>query len=303
MSFWKTIVCRWSEDELKKWPAIKKTAYMLLPFFLYIVVYDVSEVVLWALMEFFISSNGGVPAFLYENVSTVQGLGNGLAILIGVLAIRPAVINELQWKENTGQEKNKRADVKRQWINAEKLTGYAFLAALAFCAAVSLNIFFYQTGFTGSSQAYGEVQKVQYGVRFLTGMILYGVISPLAEEAVFRVLIYNRMKRCFGFTIALIVSSFLFGVYHGNPVQAVYGTILGLLIAYTYELYESFAAPLLFHAVANISVYAMTYQTDQAFMNRKTALITGAVTFAAAILLLLFIKKKLLKKEKQPEIV
>ena len=71
------------------------------------------------------------------------------------------------------------------------------------------------------------------------------------------------MKRCFNYKTALAVSSLLFGLYHGNIVQVVYGSILGLLIAYTYELYGSFAAPVLFHGVANVSVYALTYQNRQ----------------------------------------
>ena len=135
-------------------------------------------------------------------------------------------------------------------------------------------------------------------MEFLIGLVLYGVISPIAEEAIFRGLIYNRMKRCFGWIPALIFSSLLFGAYHGNVVQAVYGMLLGLMIAYSYELYGNFAAPVLFHAIANISVYTMTYRNHLGQMDRRIALAIGAITFLAAISIAVYIKNKLLPKEK-----
>lgn len=75
-------------------------------------------------------------------------------------------------------------------------------------------------------------------------------------------------------------------------MQAVYGSILGLLIAYTYELYGSFAAPVLFHGVANVSVYALTYQDGLADMDSRTAWAMGMVFFAVALFSFIYIKKK-----------
>ena len=100
------------------------------------------------------------------------------------------------------------------------------------------------------------------------------------------------MKRCFNYRIALIVSSRLFGLYHGNVVQAVYGTILGIVIAWSYELFGDFAAPVLFHAVANISVYSITYGNRLADMNRENALITAVILLAAGGYLLFWLKKQ-----------
>lgn len=285
------MIYRWNRDELQKWTSIRKTAYLLLPLLVYFVVNDIAEVLLWVLTEFLIKSGGdGMISFLNQNASTVQGIVNGLAILVGTGSVFPAVKNELRWERKSDGGKS---------IDVHVFTSYCFLAAFAVCTAISVNILFYQSGFTASSQSYGQVQEAQYGVQFIIGLVLYGVISPLAEETVFRGLLYNRMKRCFNFVIALIVSSLLFGLYHGNLVQTVYGTILGLLIAYAYEIYGSFAAPVLFHGVANISVYAVTYSSNQALMDRKIALITGTITFGAAVLIAVYIKKKLIPIVKQ----
>ncbi len=130
----------------------------------------------------------------------------------------------------------------------------------------------------------------------MAGLFLYGILSPLVEEAVFRGLIYNRMKRCFNYPIALILSSLLFGCYHGNLVQAVYGTLLGIIIAYTYELYESFAAPVLFHTVANVSVYVLTYNNNLSQVSTKVSIVVMAGTLIGASACMVYIKKVLAPK-------
>lgn len=302
MSFWKTINYRWGEEELKKWSSFKKTAYLLLPLLLYFVVHDIAEFLLWAFMEMLIVSGGeDMLSFFRDNGNTLQGIIYGFAILLGVSSIWPAVKGEISGSAGRKDKSKspKRDDAGRRAADANGLTAYLFLAALAFCTAVSLNIFFTQSGFTGSSETYEEIYRMQYGVQFAVGLVLYGFLSPLAEEAVFRGLLYNRMKRCFHYGIALLVSSLLFGVYHGNLVQAVYGSILGLLIACLYDQYESFAAPVLFHSVANASIYAMTYRNGLAQMDTKIALTMGTILFAAAVIIFLYIKKKLVREAKE----
>lgn len=275
---------RWEEEELKKWSPLKKASYLLIPFLVYMVVNDMAEVILWALTEHFLGGAGEeAVAFASHYGATIRGMISGVAILLGVAAVWTAVKNEINVPGG---------------VKGDAVTAYAFLAAFAFCISISVNIFFFQTGFSQSSVAYENVYEAQYGVEFLIGLVLYGVISPIAEEAIFRGLIYNRMKRCFGWIQALIFSSLLFGAYHENVVQAVYGMLLGLMIAYSYELYGNFAAPVLFHAIANISVYAITYRNNLGQMDRRIALAIGAITFLAAISIAVYIKNMLLPKEK-----
>ena len=284
MSYFKIISCRWEKEELKKWTPLRKASYLLIPFLIYMVVNDMAEVILWAITGHFLGGAGeAVISFAGHYGATIRGTIGGIAILLGVAAVWTAVKNEINVPGG---------------VKGDAVTAYAFLAACASCISISINIFFYQTGFTGRSGAYETVHEAQYGVEFLIGLVLYGVISPIAEEAIFRGLIYNRMKRCFGWIPALIFSSLLFGAYHGNVVQSVYGMLLGLMIAYSYELYGNFAAPVLFHAIANISVYAITYRNNLGQMDRRIALAIGAITFLAAISIAVYIKNKLLPKEK-----
>lgn len=306
MNYWKRIYTRWNREELSSWGSLKKTAYMILPLLVYFLVHDIAEVLLWAgLNQFMLVCKEETAVFLSGNSYTVQGIINGLAILIGVAAIWKAVKGEISEKDQPCGEKAKSAETtagaeneKRPAVTEKMVTSYMVLAVLAFLSALGLNVLFYLLDITKSSQAFERTANAQFGVAFWVGLVLYGILSPLAEEAVFRGLIYNRMKRCFNYPIALVVSSLLFGCYHGNVVQAVYGTLLGLLIAYTYEKYESFSAPVLFHAVANVSIFAMTYYNGLSDMSKSVGIVITAVSLVGAAICLWYIKKNDRKTEK-----
>lgn len=108
--------------------------------------------------------------------------------------------------------------------------------------------------------------------------------------------LFNRMKRCFSYGIALVISSLLFGCYHGNLVQAVYGALLGLLIAYVYEHFQSFAAPVVFHSIANISVFVMTNDKGLEELSHSAAIAVAVVMLLAAAGILVYLKKTVTEK-------
>mgnify|MGYP000730154661 CR=1 FL=1 len=78
-----------------------------------------------------------------------------------------------------------------------------------------------------------------------------GIIAPLAEEIVFRWLIYLRLRiyangsSCCNFWL-------IFGIYHGNLVQAVYASLLGIVFAYILDISGCLWSSVLLHMGANI---------------------------------------------------
>lgn len=272
MNIWTNWKFRYEKEEIQKWTSLQKTAYLLLPLLVYLLVHDAVEILLMALLELAVNANSGMWQFFMKHATVLQPILSSLAIMAAVLAIRKAFKWELEAKET----KKARGD-------ASKVTTYAFFAGIAFLSAVGINILFYQLGITAQSENFQKVQEAQYGVHFLIGLILYGLISPFAEEAVFRGILYNRMKRCFGVRIALFVSALLFGCYHGNFVQALYGFILGVLIAYSYEFSKDFCVPVLFHSVANISVYVLTYHKGLNSLKKGTAITAAIFMLALAV--------------------
>lgn len=295
INFWKMISIRWDEESITHWGSLKKTIYILLPLLVYYLVHDMAEILLWGGLNLVADrvSKAGL-AFLKANSDTVRGMISGLAILCGVAVIWKGVDAEIHAsgsKEDAGKAKQTVPGKGRQRVDEKRVTAYMLLGALAFLSALGLNLLFDLIGFTESSVSFTQTATAQFGVDFGVGLVLYGILSPFAEEAVFRGMIYNRMKRCFSCVTAIVVSSLLFGCYHGNMVQAVYGTILGVLIAYSYEKYESFAAPVLFHAVANVSIFAMTYGNKLAQIDRPIRIAMAMISLLGAAGCLLGIGK------------
>lgn len=129
------------------------------------------------------------------------------------------------------------------------------ICILAVVSSLLLNSLAILTGFAGSSSSFSKTSSAQFSLPVWAGIIVYGIVTPVTEEIVHRGLIYNRLRRYFGFEIALVGSSLLFGLFHGNTVQLVYGSLMGMMLAYIYERYGAFLYPVLFHCMANIAVY------------------------------------------------
>lgn len=270
MSFKNMLNQYFSKEQISSWTSLRKSGYILLPLIVYFLAHDIAEILLWAgTDQLMLRGSLQIKTLFTDNAYTVQGIINGLMILIGVAAIGKTVKAEVEGAERQGFRQQD-AQGGQTGISEKKVTDYIVLAVLSFAAAFSLNVLFGMIGITESSEAYNRAADAQYGVDFFVGLILYGIVSPVAEEAVFRGVMYNRMKRCFDYRLALVLSALLFGCYHGNVVQAIYGSLLGVLMAYIYEKYQSFAAPVLFHGVANVSIFALTYHNSLAKIGGMT---------------------------------
>ncbi len=212
---------------------------MLNPFVVYYIV-DLAVVILATtvlnrLME------GKLSDTIVSNYSLVTGLIVVLGNVIGILPIFP------QFRQILEETKSEKISPLR-------------LAICIFCAcvmSVGLNILISRIGIEEISPIYKETKKEMYDIPFLLGLILYGVVSPFCEEVVFRALTYGRMKKYLPISLSILLSSLLFGINHGNLVQAIYASVLGVVIALFYEKYKNFAYPLAFHATANVLIYVM----------------------------------------------
>lgn len=252
--------------------SLQKAWEALFPYLLYYLTYNAAYLILAFVYQETVRRFGGAYGqFMTAHAATVVGVMSGLCMLAGILPIVPMLKEELRGRGETGWfvalKEGAAGREDRVAGSAPGLTGSVGITAwrqrgmtaltvvLAFSASLGLNALLTLTGFAESSQTYQKVADRQYGVAFALGLVLYGLISPLAEEVVFRGVIYNRLRRLYNPTIGIAVSGLLFGAFHGNAVQGVYGACLGMLMAYLYERSGKFRIPFVFHAVANLAVY------------------------------------------------
>ncbi len=108
-------------------------------------------------------------------------------------------------------------------------------------------------------ESYTDTQQIIEGGGFLIQLLTAGIVAPIVEELIFRGLVYRRTKKMTGTIAAAILSAALFGVFHGNWVQAPYAFIIGIMAVFVYEKFKSIVAPIMLHMSANIlSVLIMT---------------------------------------------
>jgi len=79
----------------------------------------------------------------------------------------------------------------------------------------------------------------------------------VVEELVFRGIVFRFLKRQMETLAAAIGAALLFGGFHGNIVQMIYGSLMGIVLAICYEKYGKLGAPVLVHSAANIAVYTV----------------------------------------------
>ena len=238
---------------------------MLMPFVVYYAVFMAAFFLLSYVLRIMevISGNGmqaddaGTTAavvrkLLEEHGETVTGIVNGISMLTGAAFLLPMLRAEHQMRKSGGH---------KELYGRFAAAVLSMTAALAAASSIGLNILLSLTGLVQNSAGYQRVAQNQYGVTFGVGLFLYTVISPLAEEVVFRGVLYNRLRRHFcgsgGLPVsgAVFVSGVMFGIYHGNLVQGIYGCCMGILITWLYERTHDFRIPCLFHGAANCVVY------------------------------------------------
>lgn len=86
-----------------------------------------------------------------------------------------------------------------------------------------------------------------------------GVLVPVAEELIFRALIYTRMKCFFPVKAAVILSAALFAIYHGNPIQMIFAFPMAVILAVIFEHGKLFIFPVIFHMGANLTAVFLNF--------------------------------------------
>ncbi len=234
----------------------QKIRYVITPFFLYMIVKSVAMFVLSMCVS--IVPGTGVAEWVLANSNMLSAVINAVASLIGMGFVMNDFLIEVVI---TGEYDMDAPVLKRvvAWIGEgwRKSKGrrylYGLVMLLALVSSLAMNILISLISI--DSAKYDNVEAIQYSVPIWLGLILYGVVSPIVEEVIFRGLTYNRMKHYFKLWVSVVVSSVIFGGFHANLPQMIYGIVMGVLITLCYEWVRGFGAPLCFHMVANVFVF------------------------------------------------
>lgn len=90
----------------------------------------------------------------------------------------------------------------------------------------------------------------------MIGLFLLAVIlSPFAEEIIFRGFIYSGLRRHCGFVTAGIISAFIFGIFHLQGSLFIPIGFMGFVFAWLFERTRSILPPVIVHMLWNLIVF------------------------------------------------
>ncbi|MUU73432.1 CPBP family intramembrane glutamic endopeptidase [Pseudarthrobacter sp. GA104] len=104
--------------------------------------------------------------------------------------------------------------------------------ALAFLAGQSLALWLYSLG---GSTGFDQSVQARQDAGVIAALLLALVAAPLAEEMLFRGLLYALLRRRIGIIGSVLVTTTVFGLVHGNVVQFASTLPLAVLLALVYE--------------------------------------------------------------------
>lgn len=169
-----------------------------------------------------------------------------------------------------------------------RVRGDQLIAAAAgiLAASVFLNLFLAGVGAVHADAVAADASAQAGRVSLPLGILIYGILSPLAEETVFRgitlqrlyLLCHENKSRKTAFLLAAGLSSLLFGIYHGSLVQGVYAAAMGFLFCLFLALGGNLFSVIVLHGGANVMTLFLS--RAGAFRSASASVMAGAFGIA-----------------------
>lgn len=140
-----------------------------------------------------------------------------------------------------------------------RVKDYIQVVVLGICSCIALNSMLLMFRVQELSSNYRDVAESIYQAPFWIQLVGTGIVAPAMEEMIYRGLLYRRMRSMVRRAPAIMISALLFGFNHGNLVQFLFASILGLLLAMLYEGYKRIEMSVLLHISINLTSLFMTW--------------------------------------------
>lgn len=272
---------------------------MLIPFALYFIVKMAVTSLMSMMLQTICVNIPALEKYLFvkdEAAQTVAFTGNAYVVcqmigfVAGAFAIRTYAVNAIK----------KIADETRlSYLKKEPVKNYVLIALAALGAAIGVNLLTIQSGILETVENSQAVREMQYSGNILLGLLCYGIIVPVAEELMYRGIVFNCIKKAMNnLNLAVLVSAFLHSSFNSDNTQIMYIFVIGLIMAYAYEYFGNFYVPMALHVAAGIVSYLIGR-----FGNAENTAAGQPVAYVALIIavvaIVLLEKQKGIFKKKQ----
>jgi len=185
--------------------------------------------------------NAFIVAFIFQTAATVM--------LIWLFTV---VINHATWR-----------DLGVRWSSGRDFIVYGFLAGLGLLVLVMImSVILARLQPDIKPQDFERILRTVHGTRGFVGMLVMGcVLAPLAEELLFRGMLYPAVRKYLGPTGGAIAAGLIFGLVHWDIWRAIPLAIGGTLLCYIYEKTGSILVSALAHGTWNGIMALLIYFT------------------------------------------
>ena len=196
-------------------------------------------------------------------------------------------------------KKDKREATVKDKKKDNNIVNYVKLIVLGIIACIGLNSIALMMNLAMADEAYQQTSTIMYNASFGVQILCLGIIIPAAEELMFRGIIYKRFRQYATFVRAAVFSALMFSLAHGNFVQMLYAFAIGMLLAFVYEKFDSFAAPLFFHISVNITSLIVTKVGGFTWLYSDTMRMAVASVTCAFLGSILFVQIRSMKEKEE----
>ena len=276
----------------------RKMAEAVLPMLMFIVIREVLGSLLAILQAVLLQqADAGVLAFVSVHDADLRALSGAISMAGAFALTLWNARGEVTLQSTCGEGLLRSASGDRmprgacgEAIPGERLRvrGNQLIAAAAgiLAASVFLNLFLAGVGAVHADTAAADASAQAGRVSLPLGILIYGVLSPLAEETVFRgitlqrlyLLCHENKSRKTAFLLAAGLSSLLFGIYHGSLVQGVYAAAMGFLFCLFLALGGNLFSVIVLHGGANVMTLFLS--RAGAFRSASASVMAGAFGIA-----------------------
>jgi len=287
-----------------KKPEDKRTPFqriwkMFFPYLLFYVTLEFLRQAVGILLMYLSEKNEALYHFMLVAEDTTDETwalsGNGSAVIqlaafIGVFVVLYTIGSGKKYLKKAKEDALSRTFSAAEWAAWLGLIGVL---------AIGLNMLFVAIGWISINPAYLEAASKMYAVSIPLGILLYGVVSPIVEEVLFRGMVFAEAKTFMKPFTAVLISSGLFGLYHGNTVQLFYSFLIGMVLAQAYRYSGRFLLPVVMHGAVNTLVFLAT--NFALFRENTVQLVLGIVLTIAGVILFFAFRSYYDKREQDAQ--
>ena len=193
-------------------------------------------VVLWNMMQNDMSMEN-LESKVLEQTTLILVIANLLSIIAFVIIV---LVRKKSISDELGIKK----------IKPKKIIPIILLG-ISLCIFISYSFSFipFPESWTSS---YAENVGVLSEGNFVVSLIATIILAPIAEEIVFRGLIYRNLKKGMPILVAGFISSLIFGISHTGIIWMIYAFLIGIFFVWIYEKFNSILGSIIVHMVFNL---------------------------------------------------